>query len=35
MDERKVLVSDAELELSHGLYERRGLDVTDGASKLK
>jgi hypothetical protein len=34
MDERKVVVADAELELPHGLYERRGLDVADGPPEL-
>lgn len=34
MDERKVVVSDAELELAHGLDEGCGLDVSDRATEL-
>ena len=34
MDERKVFVANAELELAHGFYERRGLDVPDRPSEL-
>jgi hypothetical protein len=34
VDERKVLVADAELELSHRLYERRGLDIADRSAEL-
>lgn len=34
MDQGEVVVTDTELELSHGFYEWRGLYVTDSASKL-
>lgn len=34
MDESEVLVSDAELELSHCLDKRRGFDVTDRTTQL-
>ena len=34
VDEGKVVVADAELELTHGFYEGCGLDVADGASEL-
>lgn len=35
VEERKVVLADAELELAHGLDERRRLDVADGAAKLQ
>ena len=31
----KVVVSDAELELAHGLHERRALNVADSAAELR
>ncbi len=34
MDESKVFVTDAELELTHGLDERSRLNVTDSTTKL-
>jgi len=34
MDERKVLVANAELELPHRLYEGRGFDITNRSAQL-
>ena len=34
VDEREVLVADAELELAHGFDEGGGLDVSDSSTKL-
>ncbi len=34
MDEREVLVTDTELELAHSFDEGRGLDVSNGTTKL-
>ena len=34
MDQSKIIVTDAELELPHGLYEGCRLDVTDGSTEL-
>jgi hypothetical protein len=35
VDKRKVVVTHSELELSHGFYERSGLDVTHSTPKLE
>lgn len=35
MNKCKVIISNSKLELAHGLDERRGLDVTYGASELE
>jgi len=35
MNKCKVIMSDSKLELAHGFDERRGLDVTYGASELQ
>jgi len=32
--EREILMTDAELELPHCLYERRGLDIADRSTEL-
>jgi len=34
MNQREVIVSNAELELAHCLYKGRRLDVSDSATKL-
>lgn len=34
VDEREVFMSDAELELLHGLNKRRGFDVANCSAKL-
>lgn len=34
VDKSEVIVTDAELELTHGFYEGRGFDVADCASEL-
>jgi hypothetical protein len=34
VDESKVVVTDPKLELTHGLNERRRLDITDGTTQL-
>jgi hypothetical protein len=34
VDERKVVVADAELELAHGLYEGCGFDIAHCAAEL-
>jgi hypothetical protein len=35
MNKRKVVMTDSELKLSHGFYERSRLDITNSTSELR